>query len=52
MRRQTKWRILGKCARNSATFRRMTVFRFYGHLHGRATVSLSQAQVIAAVEVF
>ena len=36
----------------SPTFRRMTIFRFYAHLHGRATVSLSQAQVIAAVEVF
>jgi len=42
---------LGKCARNSAAFRRVTSFRFYARLHGRATVSLSQAQVIAAVEV-
>ena len=41
----------GKCARNSATLWRMTSFRFYARPHGRATVSLSQAKVIAAVEV-
>ncbi len=42
---------LGKCARNFAAFWRMTVVCFYARRHGRATVSLSQAQVIAALEV-